>query len=208
MALSEHSSSEDSLSKQKAEIRRDILIKRNELPALRRIEMSLSAGDIGSKAIRFEENTIISGFFPIRSEIDARPLMDALAQRGARLCLPAVIDKTTIEFRELKRGCAMVDTGFGTRGPGPDAEILDPDIMIAPLAAYDMKGGRVGYGAGYYDRAIDKLMRKNAPPFLIGLAFAMQEMVHVPVEAHDIPLNAILTEIDYKLISTGKLNEK
>lgn len=196
--------SDQNLSEQKAEIRRDVLIKRNELSAVRRIEMSLAASQIGEKSIKFEENTIISGFFPIRSEIDARPLMDALAQRGARLCLPAVVDKTTIEFRELKRGCAMVETGFGTRGPGPDAIILDPDIMIAPLAAFDMRGGRVGYGAGHYDRAIEKLIRKNKPPFLIGLAFAMQEMVHVPVESHDIALNAILTELDYKLISSGK----
>lgn len=196
--------SEQNLSGQKADIRRDILIKRNELPAIRRIDMSLKACAIGIEAIEFAPNTIISGFFPIRSEIDARPLMDGLAQKGARLCLPAVIDKTTIEFRELSRGCEMVDTGFGTRGPGPDAEILDPDIMITPLVAFDLKGGRIGYGAGHYDRAIDKLLRKNAPPLLIGLAFAMQEMVHVPVEAHDIPLNAILTEVDYRLISFGK----
>lgn len=202
--MSEENSSRHDLSEQKAEIRREILIKRNELPAVRRIEMSLKACAIGIESVKFDPNAIISGFFPIRSEIDARPLMDALAQKGARLCLPAVIDKTTIEFRALTRGCQMVDTGFGTRGPGPDAEILDPDIMIIPLAAFDAKGGRIGYGAGHYDRAIDKLLRKNEPPFLIGLAFAMQEMVHVPVESHDIPLNAILTEVDYRLISSGK----
>ena len=196
--------SEQNLSEQKADIRRDILIKRNELPAIRRIEMGLKACAIGLEAIEFPANSIISGFFPIRSEIDARPLMDGLAQKGARLCLPAVINKTTIVFRELSRGCEMVDTGFGTRGPGPDAEILDPDIMITPLSAFDLKGGRIGYGAGHYDRAIDKLVRKNEPPFLIGFAFAMQEMDHVPVEDHDIPLNAILTEIDYRLISTRK----
>lgn len=192
------------LSEQKAEIRRNVLIKRNDVSAVRRIDMSLKASAIGIEAIEFAPEAIISGFFPIRSEIDARPLMDGLAQKGARLCLPAVVDKTTIEFRELARGCEMVDTGFGTRGPGPDANILDPDIVIMPMAAFDLKGGRIGYGAGHYDRAIEKLVRKNKPPLLIGLAFSLQEVIHVPVEKHDMPLNAVLTELEYRIISDGK----
>jgi len=58
--------------------------------------------------------------------IDPRPLMDEFRKLGARLCLPVVLDKTTIVFRELVRGAELVDTGFGTRGPAEDAEILDP----------------------------------------------------------------------------------
>ena len=70
---------------------------------------------------------IVSGFWPIRSEVDVRPLMFALREKGARLCLPAILDKTTIVFRELVRGAPMVDMGFGTAGPGEEAEVLDPD---------------------------------------------------------------------------------
>ena len=68
----------------------------------------------------------MSGFLPIRSEVDMRPLMTRLRERGARLCLPVVIDRQTIVFRDLVRGAPLVDTGFGTAGPGEEAEILDP----------------------------------------------------------------------------------
>ena len=85
-----------------------------------------------SLAIR--PGSIVSGFWPIRSEVDVRPLMFALREQGARLCLPAILDKTTIVFRELVPGAPLVDMGFGTRGPGVEAEILDPSLMLVPLA--------------------------------------------------------------------------
>ena len=97
----------------------------------------------------------------MRSEVDVRPLMFALRENGARLCLPAILDKTTIVFRELVRGAALVDMGFGTAGPGEEAETLDPDIMLVPLAAFDSRGHRIGYGAGYYDRAIERLTEQR-----------------------------------------------
>ena len=94
-----------------------------------------------------EPGQIVSGFSPIRSEVDVRPLMFALREHGARLCLPAILDKTTIVFRELVRGAAMVDMGFGTVGPHEDAEVLDPSLMLVPLAAFDARGHRIGYVA-------------------------------------------------------------
>ena len=90
-----------------------------------------------------------------------RPLMFALREQGARLCLPAILDKHTIVFRELVRGAPMVDMGFGTVGPHEEAEVLDPAIMLVPLAAFDARGHRIGYGAGYYDRAIARLHDKG-----------------------------------------------
>ena len=77
--------------------------------------------------IAVEPGAIVSGFWPMRSEVDVRPLMFALRDKGARLCLPAILDKTTIVFRELVRGAPLVDMGFGTVGPGPEAAVLDPD---------------------------------------------------------------------------------
>ena len=74
--------------------------------------------------------------------------MFALREKGARLALPAILDKTTIVFRELVRGAEMIDMGFGTIGPGPEAAVLDPSLMLVPLAAFDGRGHRIGYGAG------------------------------------------------------------
>ncbi len=179
---------------QKADIRKQVLAKRDRLDAMRRIELSLQAADYGIRRISLEPGTIVSGFFPIRSEIDPRPLMDMLRQKGARLCLPVILDKTTIAFRELVRGTELIDTGFGTRGPSPDAPILDPQILIMPLAAFDGQGGRIGYGAGHYDRAIARLKEKGMMPKLYGFAFACQQVPEVPVESHDQPLDVVITE--------------
>ncbi|MGO7165333.1 5-formyltetrahydrofolate cyclo-ligase, partial [Rhizobium johnstonii] len=89
--------------------------------------------------VGFALDTIVSGFLPIRSEPDLRPLMARFAVRGARLCVPAILDRQTIVFRELAEGAPLVDTGFGTVGPSADAAILDPEIMLVPLSAFDAR---------------------------------------------------------------------
>ena len=179
---------------QKAQMRKQTLAKRDALPVAERIERGLMAMRYGIDSLSFDPGVVISGFFPIRSEIDPRPLMDALRTKGARLCLPVVLDKTTIVFRELLRTAELVDTGFGTRGPGADAPELDPEILIMPLSVFDHHGGRIGYGAGHYDRAIQKLIEKGMSPDLIGMAFDCQHLPMVPVEPHDQLLRAVLTE--------------
>ncbi|UJW74578.1 5-formyltetrahydrofolate cyclo-ligase [Rhizobium sp. SL42] len=185
----------------KAVLRNERLAERDRIPAERRLEYSLAMADHAGDDIAFEPGTIVSGFFPIRSEVDIRPLMARLKDRGARLCVPVVLDRQTIAFRELVAGAELVDTGFGTRGPGPDAAVLDPEILLVPLSAFDSQGHRIGYGAGHYDRAIARLRQKGLDPRLIGIAFDCQEVAEVPAEAHDVRLEAILTESGLKTFS-------
>ncbi|EHS48836.1 5-formyltetrahydrofolate cyclo-ligase [Rhizobium sp. PDO1-076] len=185
----------------KAVLRAERLGERDRIPAELRLEYSLAMVDHAGDDIVFEPGTIVSGFFPIRSEVDIRPLMARLKDRGARLCVPVVLDRHTIAFRELVAGAELVDTGFGTRGPGPDAAVLDPEILLVPLSAFDRQGHRIGYGAGHYDRAIARLHQKGLDPRLIGIAFDCQEVAEVPAEAHDVRLEAILTESGLKTFS-------
>ena len=178
----------------KRELRREALARRDALDPSFRIEAALEMTEVARNSIEVEPGAIASGFWPMRSEVDVRPLMFALRENGARLCLPAILDKTTMIFRELVRGAALVDMGFGTAGPGDEAETLDPSIMLVPLAAFDFRGHRIGYGAGYYDRAISRLTDAGHAPRLIGIAFDCQEVPTVPDEPHDVIIPEILTE--------------
>jgi 5-formyltetrahydrofolate cyclo-ligase len=182
-----------SLKELKKHLRAEALGRRDALAAEWRIEAALAMA-AHADGIGVEAGSIVSGFWPIRTEADVRPLMFALREKGVRLALPAVIDRETIVFRELIRGAPLVETGFGTAGPGEDAEILDPALMLVPLAAFDARGHRIGYGAGHYDRAIARLSARGMRPRLIGIAFGCQEVPAVPDEPHDVRLDAVLTE--------------
>lgn len=184
--------------KTKAELRAGRLAARDAIPPVERIEKSLAIASHGAEAISLDAGAIVSGFLPIRSEVDVRPLMAHLRDRSARLCVPVILDKKTIVFRELVRGAELVPGVFGTFGPGPDAAELEPQVMLVPLSAFDAGGHRIGYGGGYYDRAIHRLQQKGLNPKLIGIAFDCQEVASVPVEPHDIRLDAVLTESGYR----------
>jgi 5-formyltetrahydrofolate cyclo-ligase len=177
----------------KKQLRAEALARRDALDPQWRIEASLAMAEV-IENLDIGGGDNVSGFWPMRSEVDIRPAMFALRDKGARLCLPAILDKTTIVFRELVRGAEMVPMGFGTFGPGPEAEELEPDLMLVPLAAFDRRGHRIGYGAGYYDRAIAGLQEMGKAQRLIGIAFECQQVEHVPDQPHDILLPEILTE--------------
>ena len=174
--------------------RNEALARRDALSLDWRIEKSLEIAEVGVRELAVMPGEVVSGFMPMRSEVDVRPLMAAIAEKGARICVPAILDKTTIEFRELVRGAPLIDMGFGTVGPGPEAVVLEPTLMLMPLAAFDSRGHRIGYGAGYYDRAIDRLHQKGIKPRLVAIAWDCQEIDTVPDEDHDVQLDAALTE--------------
>lgn len=177
----------------KKQLRAEALARRDALDLEWRIEQSIAMAEVVEK-LDVDGDTIVSGFWPMRSEVDIRPAMFALREKGARLCLPAILDKTTIVFRELVRGAELIGMGFGTFGPGPDAEELEPDLMLVPLAAFDRRGHRIGYGAGYYDRALARLKDMGKAQRLIGIAFECQQVELVPDQPHDVRLPEILTE--------------
>ncbi|WAP67482.1 5-formyltetrahydrofolate cyclo-ligase [Jiella pelagia] len=182
------------LKERKAAIRRDALARRDAMAEAERIEASLVVCDRVAAAVSASP-AVVSGFLPIRSEIDIRPLMMSFADRRARLCVPAIV-AGELQFRELVRGAPLEPQGFGTYAPGVEAAILDAELMLVPLAAFDRRRGRVGYGRGYYDRAIAALRAKGMSPLLIGVAFACQEVDAVPMDAHDVPLDMIATEAE------------
>ncbi len=144
--------------------------------------------------IEITPGTIVSGYSPIRSEIDPFPLMRMLAAQGARLALPAVMARgKSLAFRAWSPDDRLMLGPLGILEPSPAAAELIPDIMLVPLAAFDRLGHRIGYGAGHYDYTLAHL-RKMKAITAIGLAFAAQEIEAVPALSHDVPLDYVLTE--------------
>jgi 5-formyltetrahydrofolate cyclo-ligase len=135
--------------------------------------------------------TPVGGYWPIRSEVDVRPLMEALIRRGHDLALSQIIHPR-LSWRLWHPGDPLIKGGFGVREPGPDAPEVFPKALLVPLVAFDRRGGRVGYGKGHFDRAIAALEAQH-PVLTIGLAYPIQEIDAVPIEPHDRLLDLIIT---------------
>ena len=136
----------------------------------------------------------VGGYWPIRTEVDPRPLMEALLERGQDVAL-SQIRHPHLSWRLWQPGDVLVKGGFGVREPGPDAPEVFPKALLVPLVAFDRRGGRIGYGKGHFDRAIAALEEQH-PTLTIGLAYAVQEIDEVPVEPHDRLLDVIITEAE------------
>ncbi|MBS9722594.1 5-formyltetrahydrofolate cyclo-ligase [Tianweitania sp. BSSL-BM11] len=186
----------------KKSLRSETLKRRDALsPDYRSRAADAMADQVGEFGIA--KGAVVSGFWPMRTEVDVHPLMAAFAEIGARICLPAILDRTTIVFREYTPDGKLIDMGFGTMGPPETAAVLDPTVMLVPLVAFDNRGHRIGYGAGYYDRAIAGLHAKGILPRLIGVAFDCQQVDFVPNEPHDIRLSEMLTESGLRAFEPG-----
>jgi 5-formyltetrahydrofolate cyclo-ligase len=132
---------------------------------------------------------VVSGFWPLDGEIDIRPLLLALHTRGHPIVLPVTPKRgLPLSFRLWQPGDTLVAERFGTLRPS-GAE-RSPEFLLAPLLAFDRHGGRLGYGAGYYDRTLPLLV----PHFALGCAFAAQEVAQVPMGPSDARLDAVATE--------------
>jgi 5-formyltetrahydrofolate cyclo-ligase len=140
----------------------------------------------------------VAAYLPMGSEIDPGPLLERLAAAGSAVLLPVVVRRgAALIFREAGDTARFVPDAAGILAPPPGAAEAVPDLVLAPLLAFDRYGGRLGYGGGYYDRTLAAL--RAAPGVLaVGLAFSGQEVDRVPHDAHDQMLDAICTEVGYR----------
>ena len=180
-------------SERKKIIRRHAIVRRDALPAP---ERAAAAETIARRPfpLAIAPGAIVSGFSPLKSEINPVPLMRRLSDLGAGLALPVVTGKgKPLMMRAWVFGEPLDSGVWGIREPKPEAAEVAPDILLVPLLAFDRNGNRVGYGAGYYDMTIAKL-RALKPVTAIGIAFAAQEIPSVPVTPRDARLDLVLTE--------------
>ncbi len=136
----------------------------------------------------------MSGYMPIRTEIDPLPAMAEAAAHGP-VGVPVIEGAgRPLKFSRWEPGGALRDGPFGALVPEVD-DFFEPEIVIVPLVAFDRRGGRLGYGGGFYDRTLE-LLRSRRATLAIGFAFAAQEAEDLPLEPTDQPLDMVVTEAE------------
>ncbi len=144
----------------------------------------------------------VAGYLPIRSELDPRPAMLALAGLGYRICVPVIeAPDRPLAFRSWSAGAATMRGPFGVEIPVA-GEPAEPEVLLVPMLAFDARGHRLGYGGGFYDRTIAAL-RARRRVWALGLAYAAQEVPAVPDGDTDMRLDAIVTEQGIVWLAAG-----
>ncbi len=189
-----------SLSDQKNALRREALARRDALPADAR---AAAAEAVAARKfpLPVKPGVVVAGYSPMKSEFNPLPLMRKLAADGVKLALPVVVGRgQPLVMRAWDFGHPLARGVWGIRQPLPSAPEVEPDVLLVPLAAFDRRGHRIGYGAGYYDLTIAKL-RAAKPIVAVGVAFAAQEVSAIPATPRDARLDLVLTErevIDFR----------
>ncbi len=144
--------------------------------------------------IKMPPGAVIGGYWPIGTELDVRPLLIDLHKRDYVCGLPVVRKRQPLEFHRWKPDDPLVRGVFDIHVPDHHTPVVDPDVLLVPLLAFDEHGMRVGYGGGYYDRTIPAI-RKRKPLLTVGVGYALQEVLRVPTDRYDQRLDWIVTEV-------------
>ena len=193
------SSEEASIEEAKAALRTRARAQRAAIASALRDEAAAAAANYFLEGVPLTPADVVAAYWPIREELDVKPLLMRLMDSLQPVCLPVVVgDEEPLDMRLWEQGAPLYPSGFGTLAPSEIAPRAEPDVVIMPLLGFDREGTRLGYGGGYYDRTLASLRKR---PRIIGYAFAAQELPHIPRQPHDLPLDAVVTEAGVRRFS-------
>ena len=144
------------------------------------------------KKRKLKKKSIIGGYFPINFEVDDLDILKEFSKKKYQICLPVIKKNYKMDFYEWNINDPLKINKYGIPEPATK-KIIYPDAILIPMVAFDENLNRLGYGAGYYDRLIDKLSKKKKI-LKIGLALTVQKIKNIPVTKHDKKLDYIVTE--------------
>jgi 5-formyltetrahydrofolate cyclo-ligase len=182
------------LTSQKAALRRRMRALRRRLAAARCAAATQAAdhAPIG----RWTSLGVAASYLAAPEEFDPRVLNARLSAAGLRLALPVVVARGEPLVFRAAEGAVLAADAAGIPAPDARAPSLTPRLVLAPLLAFDRRGGRLGQGGGYYDRTLAAL-RAAGPVLVVGVGFAGQQVDEVPMGPADERLDAVLTENGY-----------
>jgi len=186
---------------QKNRVRQAMRERREAQTPVERLERSRRICGLVRGLIRDGETVMV--YSSKELEVNTRPLVEDLLASGNRVIVPIIVKAdVSLRLSYLEDPSVLVISTFGVPEPiGSEipARAEDVDTIILPMLGFDRKGGRLGYGAGYYDR----FLARNPRIRRIGIAFACQEADEIPCDENDIHMNLIITE-DGVAYSDGK----
>ncbi|HZI82525.1 MAG TPA: 5-formyltetrahydrofolate cyclo-ligase [Casimicrobiaceae bacterium] len=172
-------------------LRADLIARRAGTLPERRAAWGTSIGLQLERLLADVSGRIVAFCWPYQGEFDARPTIMGCLERGARAALPVVVaPRQPMIFREWNPGTKMVPGVYDIPVPADSPEVL-PDIVLAPLAGFDERGHRLGYGGGFFDRTLAAIQPR---PVTIGIGFELARVATIHPRWHDIPMNYIVTE--------------
>lgn len=159
------------------------------------LRAATAARDRFLEAIALAPASTVSGYWPVRDELDIRPLLHRLHEAGHRCALPVVVGhRRPLLFRVWTPDTPIEEADFGISVPTRTAAEVVPDVLIVPLLAFDPEGYRLGYGGGYYDLTLARLRAERPQTLAVGVAFAAQQVDSVPHGPDDERLDWVVTE--------------
>jgi 5-formyltetrahydrofolate cyclo-ligase len=180
------------MSEQKARVRDILRTRKDAMVPEDRLKKSINITRHLMKTIGPGETVMV--FTSKEKEVNTKPLILALFEAGNPVVVPIIVkEDVSLRLSYLRDFSALVPSTFGVPEPiGSEipADAKDVDTIILPMLGFDRVGGRIGYGAGYYDR----FLSKNPDLRKIGVAFACQEFDGLPVDENDIRMDVIITE--------------
>lgn len=184
-----------SLADEKADLRKRCYARRMAVDAEQAAKAALAVAERVSRLIDIDERAVVSAYWPLPGELDPRPALHALVVRGAAGALPRTIGEgQPLDFHAWQPADRLIEGRFKVMEPAPDATIVNPNILLVPLLAFDRCCRRLGHGKGYYDRTLQGLKADDPGVQAIGVAFAAQEVERVPTDEFDQTLDMIVTE--------------
>ena len=193
---------EQDIQARKETLRREALARRDAIAPEQRAALSAQIVLQIAAVIAERRPRYVAAYASIRSEVDTLALLDLMIEQSSVACLPAVIGERMV-FRSWTPGSPLKPGPLGAPEPPAEAAEVMPDLVVAPVAAFDRQGGRLGYGHGFYDKAVAALRAEGRAVWLVGAAFGVQQVDTIPLEPHDIPLDLIATESETIVLRAG-----
>ena len=180
--------------------RAELTAKRLAVPRDDRVRWDGAVTALLEQALPAPGRLRIGFYWPFKGEHDPRALARSLRDRGARLCLPVVVERARpLAFREWWPGMRMASGVWGIPAPA-EGEWVQPEVLLVPLLGFDGAGYRLGYGGGYYDRTLAAMPAK---PLAIGLGYELLRLTTIHPQPHDVPMDLVVTERQAVRVAAG-----